>query len=305
MTLDAATARLVDSMRAAGLPPTHTLDPVTARAMVRTYPPGPPMKRTSELILHSSDGAAFAARLHLPTDDPKGVIVYFHGGGWVIGSMEQADPLGRMLAEQSGWAVLLVDYRLAPEAPFPAALDDAWASVTWLAEHADDLGLASLPVVVAGDSAGGNLAAVVALRARDRGQPQIAAQVLVYPVTDYDPRTASYLDPENQLLLTRESMEWFWGHYLAEPARRLDPEVSPLRAKLHGVAPAIVLTAEHDVLRDEGESYAAALQSAGVPVRHRRLAGQMHGFFSMVGLLPGQEAGVRHVVTELEGLLHV
>jgi acetyl esterase len=238
----------------------------------------------------------------VPSDDPKGVIVYFHGGGWVIGSMEQSDPLGRALAEQSGSAVLLVDYRLAPEAPFPAAVEDAWSSVLWLAANAADLGLASLPVVVAGDSAGGNLAAVVALRARDSGGPELAAQVLVYPVTDYDPETASYVDPANQLLLTRESMEWFWGHYISDPAGRLHPEASPLRADVAGVAPAIVLTAEHDVLRDEGEKYAAALEAAGVPVRSRRFAGQMHGFFSMVGILPGHEDGVRYVAEELDQL---
>jgi len=304
MALDEATARVVAAARAAGMPPTHTLDPVAARTMVGNYGPGPTVRRSSDHVLISADGASFGVRLLVPVTDPTRIVVYFHGGGWVKGSMEQADALGRVLADRTGSAVLLVDYRLAPEAPFPAAIEDAWASVEWIAREAEALELgSSLPVVVAGDSAGGNLAAVVALRARDRGAPPVATQVLIYPVTDFDPETASYLDPENQLLLDRDTMLWFWGHYIADPAHRHQPEASPLRAGLEGVAPAIVLTAEHDVLRDEGEAYGMALQAAGVPVRMRRFAGQMHGFFSMVGVVPGHDEGVGFVADELEQLL--
>jgi acetyl esterase len=306
MALDEANAAVVATATKAGTPPMHTLDPVAARAFVGNYGPGPEVRRTSGHTVESSDGATFSVRLHVPADNPAGVLVYLHGGGWVKGSMDQADALGRVLASRTGMAVLLVDYRLAPENPFPAGLEDAWASVQWIAAQAENLGLpGGLPIVVAGDSAGANLAAVVALRARDHLAPAIAAQVLVYPVTDYNPDTASYLDPENQLLLDRAGMLWFWSHYIADPALRLDPEASPLRAPLAGVAPAIVLTAEHDVLRDEGEAYAEALLAAGVPVSQRRFAGQMHGFFSMIGVVSGHEEGVRFVAEELDRLLSI
>ncbi len=153
-----------------------------------------------------------------------------------------------------------------------------------------------MPLIVAGDSAGGNLAAVVALRARDRGGPRIALQVLIYPVTDADLDRPSYVDPDNQLLLTRDAMVWFWDHYVPDAARRAEPDASPLRAdSLAGLPPAVVLTAEHDVLRDEGEAYAERLREAGVPVDFRRHEGQTHGFFTFL-MLPGSERGFQHVV---------
>ena len=195
---------------------------------------------------------------------------------------------------------MLADYRLAPEYRYPTAVLDAQAALAWAADRMGDIAGGPVPLIVAGDSAGGNLAAVVALLAR-AGGPPLAAQVLVYPVTDCDFATTSYTDPANQLLLTAESMAWFWDHYAPDPAARLHPDASPLRAPvLSGLPPAIVLTAEHDVLRDEGELYATRLIKAGVPVQHRRFAGQMHGFFTMAGVLPGSADGIEFVATALE-----
>ncbi|HEY7325681.1 MAG TPA: alpha/beta hydrolase, partial [Streptosporangiaceae bacterium] len=181
-----------------------------------------------------------------------------------------------------------------------AAADDSWAALLWANERLTEIAGGVVPLVVMGDSAGGNLAAVVARRARDAGGPQLASQVLVYPVTDADLNTPSYLDPENQLLLTRESMIWFWDHYAPDGADRTHPDASPLQATdLSGLAPAIVVTAEHDPLRDEGEAYAERLALAGVPVVRQRFAGQMHAFFTMVGVLPGSAEAIDYVSDNL------
>jgi acetyl esterase len=200
--------------------------------------------------------------------------------------------------------VVNVDYRLAPEHRYPVAADDAWTALQWVSEHMTEIAGTAVPLVVMGDSAGGNLSAVVAQRARAAGGPEIASQVLIYPVTDADLDNDCYTDPENQLLLTRESMVWFWDHYAPDPASRLNPDASPNRAAdLTGLAPAIVLTAEHDPLRAEGEAYAERLRDAGVPVELRRFPGQMHGFFTMVGLLPGSAAGIAYVTEQLDRAL--
>jgi len=227
--------------------------------------------------------------------------VYYHGGGWVIGGIEGYDALARTLAGSLQAAVVNVDYRLAPEHRYPAAADDAWTALQWASGRIAEIAGGPVPLVVMGDSAGGNLAAVVARKARDHGGPRLAAQVLIYPVTDADVNNASYADPANQLMLTRASMIWFWDHYAPDRARRREPDASPLlAADLSGLPPAIVATAEHDVLRDEGEAYAAALLAAGVPVEHRRFDGQMHGFFTMIGLLPGSAAAIAYVTEQLD-----
>jgi acetyl esterase len=301
MTLDDATAALLTQLAAAGGPPMHELDPATARqrmaGLAGLQPPGPELASVERLRIPTDAGGVPA--LVLTPDAPRGVLLYWHGGGWVIGSPDENEALGRRLADRTGCTVVLAGYRLAPEDPWPAAVDDAWAALTWTAREL----AAGLPLVVAGDSAGGNLATVVARRARHEDGPAIAAQVLVYPVTDHDFTTASYTDPANQLALNADTLRWFWDHYV--PAdKRDDPDVSPLRADdLSGLPPAVVITAEHDVLRDEGEAYAARLQEAGVPVSLRRFDGQMHGFFTMTGLLPGHDAALDHVVAELDHVL--
>jgi acetyl esterase len=244
------------------------------------------------------DAGGVPARFYRPSDRPDlGLLVYYHGGGWVIGTIDEYDTLARKLAERTSCAVVLVGYRLAPEHRFPVAADDSYAALEWAAARLTAVaGRPDVPLIVAGDSAGGNLAAVMALRARDRNGPPISLQVLVYPVTDADFARPSYVADENQLLLTRESMVWFWDHYVPDSARRTEPDASPLRAaSVEGLPPAVVMTAEHDVLRDEGEAYAHRLLEAGVPVDFRRHAGQIHGFFSLL-LLPGSERGFQQAV---------
>jgi acetyl esterase len=303
MTLDQATSGLLQQMAESGAKPLHEMTPEEARgfgSMLRElYGPGPEMARVENIAIPAPHGD-IPARVLVPHGDPRSVIVYYHGGGWVIGALDEFDTLGRQLAEKSSSTVVLVDYRLAPEHRYPAAVEDASTALEWVAKSMGDLAYDGAPVVVMGDSAGGNLAAIVAQRAR-RGGPEIALQVLVYPVTDCDVDNDSYRDPENQLLLTRDSMIWFWDHYTPDASCRTEPDASPLRVDdLSGLPPAVVLTAEHDVLRDEGEAYAAKLRAAGVPVEHRRLDGQMHGFFTMPNVLPGASAGLDYVVEQLE-----
>ncbi|WP_211225849.1 alpha/beta hydrolase [Nocardioides alkalitolerans] len=309
MPLDAATSAFLAQAAAAGGPALHEISPDEARALskgfVDLYGPGPDVAAVEEITLTAEDGAERRGRLLTPHGDVRGVVVYLHGGGWVVDDIDGYDCLGRTLATRSQHAVLLVDYRKAPEDPFPAATHDAWAGVLEGARRRDALG-ADLPLVVAGDSAGGNLAAVVAQRSARDGGPAIDLQVLVYPVTDHDTATASYRDPANALMLTREAMEHFWGLYAPDAADRARPDASPLRAGDLAalgaggrLAPALVLLPEHDVLRDEGAAYAAALREAGVRVDEHVAPGQMHGFFQFVNVLPGAEAGMTVVVEAL------
>ncbi|MEV1292781.1 alpha/beta hydrolase [Pseudonocardia sp. NPDC049635] len=218
----------------------------------------------------------------------------------MIGSLDEFETLGRNLVARTGAAVVLVDYRLAPEHRYPVAVEDSWAALRWTVDHFAAQGL-QLPLIVAGDSAGGNLAAIMAQRAKAEGGPEISLQVLIYPVTDADVDNVSYTDPSNQLMLSRDSMIWFWDHYAPDTAARSRPDASPLQATdLSGLPPAVVLTAEHDVLRDEGEAYAEKLRAAGVPVQSRRFEGQMHGFFTFVNVLPGSAAGLDYVAEQVE-----
>ncbi len=279
----------------------HEVSPGEARArmagLATMYPLGPEPARADDVVV-PGPGGGLRARVLAP-ETPRGVLLYLHGGGWVVGSIDEHEALGRQLVEATGCAVVLASYRLAPEHPWPAALEDAGAALAWVERHRAALG-ADLPLVLAGDSAGANLATILARRARDAGGPPIAAQVLVYPVTDHDFDNGSYTDPANQLALNRDTLRWFWDQYAA-PAQRPDPDVSPARAEdLAGLPPAIVVLAEHDALRDEGAAYAAAMRSAGVAVDVRQFDGQMHGFFTMVGLLPAQAEAVAHVAALLD-----
>ncbi|WP_420748970.1 alpha/beta hydrolase [Rhodococcus sp. O3] len=301
MALDSATSAFLAEMAKAGGPALHEMTPQEAREMsdgfIELVGEGPEMARVENVTVTSTDGHEVPVRVLVPSDDARGFIVYLHGGGWVVGSIDGYDTLGRQLAERTDCAVAIVDYRLAPEHKFPAAADDSWAVLKWAAENRGRYAASDGPLVVAGDSAGGNLSAVVAQRTVREAGPKIDLQVLVYPVTDDNFDNASYLDPANELMLTATSMKWFWDLYVPEVADRARWEAAPLKAKtLAGVAPAAVLVSEHDVLHDEGRAYARKLAESGVPVREKIFAGQMHGFFQFVNVLPGAKEGMDYVV---------
>jgi len=227
------------------------------------------------------------ARLYRPRSGMLPLLVYFHGGGWVLGSVAVSDPFCRALANASGCAVVSVEYRLAPEDRFPAAADDAYAATRWSADHAADLGIDASRIAVGGSSAGGNLAAVVALMARERGTPSIAFQLLHVPVVDHDFDTPSYRANGAGFGLTLKGMRWFWDLYAPDPKMRDEPYASPLRAKdLSGLPPAHVVTAECDPLRDEGKAYATRLQKAGVAATYVEYPGMVHGFTGMAMSIP-------------------
>jgi acetyl esterase len=254
-------------------------------------PAGPDVESVRDIVIPSQAGGMHA-RVYSPSPAPRGVVLYYHGGGWVVGTLDGWDASVRGLAVASGCDVVSVDYRLAPDHVFPAAADDAYDALVWAASES---GLAAgRPVVVAGDSAGANLATVSALRARDTGGPPIALQVLVYPVVDCDLDRRSYREYDgDELILNRRDMIWFWDHYAPDPASRANPYASPLRApSLSGLPPVYLVTAEHDPLRDEGFAYADRLRAARVPVEHRHYGSQIHGFFTFTGVLDDADKAV-------------
>lgn len=281
MTLDIESARMLAQLAETGVKPFHLMDPPEARevmAQMRPVEQGPTMHRVEDVQL---GGARL--RVLSPGASVRGAILYLHGGGWVLGGINDFDYFARQLAQRTQCTVVLVEYRLAPEFPFPAAIDDVERAAQWLVDRRAQLaGGAEGTLIVAGDSAGGNLAAVFAQRAARLGQLHWTLQVLIYPVTQADLDGPAYQDPQRQLLLTREGMRWFWDHYLADASQRQQADASPLAATdLRGVPPAVVLTAQFDVLRDEGQAYADRLTQAGITVVERCFSGQMHGFVTM------------------------
>ena len=251
--------------------------------------PGPdyPLVRVENLMVAGAAGP-IPARLYASSGD-KGLpcILYIHGGGWVICDLDSHDLLARALAKESGCAVLSVDYRLAPEHPFPAGLLDCRAALLWLRDHGASLGLDGSRLAVAGDSAGGNLAAALCLLMRDEAPKLIRHQGLIYPVTDHNFERASYVDFADDYGLTREEMRWFWRHYVSRPQDADHPHVSILRAPdLSNLPPATVTSAEFDVLRDEGEAYAERLRAAGNQVSLHRVAGTCHGYAHLISTVP-------------------
>jgi acetyl esterase len=239
--------------------------------------------------------------------DTLPLVVYFHGGGWVICDLDTHDETCRTLANGSGAVVVSVDYRLAPEDRFPAAAEDAYAATVWAAEHAAELGADASRVGVAGDSAGGNLAAVVPLMARDRGGPPLRFQLLIYPVTDVSPNRNDYASKSDNgtgYFLTIEHMEWYRDKYLPEGDDGSAPYISPVcAADFAGLPPALVITAEYDPLRDEGEAYARRLNEAGVPADVERCAGMFHGFFGLAMVLDGARAANERAAAALRDAL--
>lgn len=230
-------------------------------------------------------GGEVRARLYRP-DRPEGTILFLHGGGWVVGSIETHDSSCRTFARRASCDVVSVEYRKAPEFPFPAAVGDAGAAIDWVIANGGELGIDTRHLVLAGDSAGANLAAVAARHARDRGI-RLGGQVLVYPATDMAAETATYDAFADGFFLSAEAIRWFLGHYVPEPAHRLHPDASPIRAAdLRHLAPALVITAAFDPLRDEGRAYAARMIEAGNDVDYREWPGVIHGFWIMSGVTP-------------------
>lgn len=278
MPLNPQAKAVLDMMAAAGVEISG--DPVALRAMMAMAP-----KPEGEAIASVVDRTISANGTEIPVriyrsdtaTELKPALVWFHGGGWVIGTLDSDEFGCRMIANASNCVVVSVDYRLAPESKFPTAADDAFAVTKWVAEHGADLGIDVSRIAVGGWSAGGNLAAVVAQLARDAGGPAIRFQALVNPVTNYDFGTASYSENAEGYGLTKAGMEWFWGHYLNSEADGASTKASPLRhTNLAGLPPALLITAEYDPLRDEGEAYAEKLRAAGVPVELKRYDGQGH-----------------------------
>ncbi|MGF1598980.1 MAG: alpha/beta hydrolase fold domain-containing protein [Acidimicrobiales bacterium] len=300
---------LIDTMAEMGLPPLESMSPAEARDFMEQSaaqtPPGPEVGEVVDATLPGADGNPLDYRLYRPfTDGPHPVVVYFHGGGWVLGHATSDDPYCRDLCLQADAVVVSVDYRHAPEARFPAAVDDAFAAVRWVADHTIELGGIPGRLAVAGWSAGGNLAAVVSQLARDVGGPDICAQLLITPVTDSDLTRGSYADNADGYILTRPLMEWFWDHY-ADAADRDDPRVAPLKAAdLSGLPPAIVVTSELDPLRDEGNAYAEALAGAGVRVRHLPSRGQTHTSITAVNLMLSSIPIRTEIAEALRDLVH-
>jgi acetyl esterase len=290
VVLDPDSAAVYQAFLESGRPPFETITPAEAREFYlqgRIANPEPPELKSVQPLAIPSPTGSIAARIYTPlklrqTDGLAPCLVFFHGGGWVIGDLDTHDVVCRKLADEGRLMVISVDYRRAPEHKFPAAVDDAIDATKWIAGNARQFGIDATRLMVGGDSAGGNLAAVVALAARDGNGPAIAGQVLVYPATDFAMSHPSHREPETSLLLTHTVIRWFRDHYLNSLADGEDWRASPARATtVAGLPPAYVLTAGADPLRDEGDEYAARLKQAGVAVTHQTFPGQFHGFFTM------------------------
>jgi acetyl esterase/lipase len=302
MPLDPQAQSFLDRMRELGIPGIGEVPPDDARAVqddaaATVFGPVPDVTWEDREL--PGPGGPLPVRVYRPGDGPAPVLAYFHGGGWVLGSLGTHHGVCATLAQLSECVVCSVDYRLAPEHRFPAAVEDAWAATSWLAEHPEDVGGRPGALAVGGDSAGGNLAAVCALKARDTGL-RLALQLLVYPVTDADLETSTYREFADGYYLTAYSMHWFWDHYLPE-GNRFQADASPLRADdLAGTAPAFVITAEFDPLRDEGEAYARRLDEAGVPVALSRYDGMIHGFFRMPAVIDRADDALAEAAAALQ-----
>ncbi len=297
-------AGVLDRIRRAGRPAFHTLTPKQARiayafgAEILDLPRAP-LARVQALALPGGDGLPRPARLYAVDDEPRPGLLYLHGGGFVIGNLETHDSLCRQLALRSGRAVVSLDYRLAPEHPFPAAFDDAFAALGALAATPARFGLADAPIAVGGDSAGGTLAAACALHARDRGLP-LAMQLLITPGTAARPDSASHRLFSHGFLLESDSIAWFFDHFIPRD-RRHDTRFAPLEAEVEGVAPAFVLLAECDPLVDEGLAYADKLRAAGVAVELDLVRGVTHDFIKMGRAIPQAHAALDALAAALKG----
>lgn len=299
----------LEALAKANLPAIETLtaprarDVMNAMSKARGGQPAPVAKTEDRKI--AGPHGDVPVRIHWPkTEGPHPVFVYFHGGGFVIGDIDTHDTIARNLCGGAGVVVVSVDYRLAPEHRFPAAVEDAWAAYQWVRSAPAGLDIDASHIAVGGDSAGANLAAVVALMARDAGHESIRLQLLVYPVTDFSMRSASYGTYANGFgVLTADAMKWFSDHYLARSEDADDWRASPIKANLKGLPPAVIIAAECDVLRDEGLAYAEALRAAGNAVERKEYAGMIHGFFGMTPVIDDAVAAQRYAVEALRRAL--
>lgn len=290
--LDPQAKLLIEKAEAAGNPELYELDPLAARKQFLELSKAVDVKPMNvgsvENQLIPGPAGNIALRVYRPTgvQGNASALIYFHGGGWVIGDLDTHDGICRWICSQSGCVVASVDYRMAPEHKFPAPLEDCLAATFWVAENGEALGIDIARIAVGGDSAGGNLAAVVSQQARDQGGPSIAYQLLIYPATDLTMSEASHQELAKGYRLTKPLMEWFIGHYLNNDSERMDSRASPLFCDdLNGLPAALVITAGFDPLRDEGVRYADKLSSSGVETTHVCYDGMIHGFFSMGGWL--------------------
>jgi acetyl esterase len=312
MPLDPQVKGMLDAMSQMGLDHFERISDFTAPSLrealdaQRMPVPLAEVGKIEDRTIPGPDGNEVPVRVYWPVDTAPSLpaVVFFHGGGWVIGGIESHDATVRSLVDQTGFVFVSVDYRLAPEHRYPAAADDCYAATAWVAANAASLGIDPARIAVAGDSAGGNLAAVVALMARDRGGPALAFQLLVYPCTDTATGSyASYDENAKGYFLTTESMHWFYDHYCGD-ADRSHPYLAPMNADdLSGLPPALVITAEFDPLRDEGEAYAARLREFGVAAESVRYDGQIHGFFSMTSMIDRAKDAQAAAAAALRGAL--
>jgi len=291
MSVDPQVQAVLEAMAASGAQPFYTQPVGYAREAVLALPTmggePEPVASAEDRTIPGPQGA-IPVRIYTPEGTgPFPVLVFFHGGGWVAGSIDTHDRVCRSLTKSAECVTVAVDYRLAPEYKFPAALEDCYAATQWVADNSAAINVDSARIAVGGDSSGGNLAAAVALMARDRGGPKLVYQLLLYPVTDYyEPGTASYQEYAEGYFITRNDMIWCWNHYLSSAEDSGGTYASPLQAEnLSGLPPAMVITAEFDPMRDEGEMYVARLKEAGVPVTHTRYQGMIHAFVNFAGIV--------------------
>ena len=288
MALDKQSQELLKQTRALNLPPVYTISPVEARKQVNARPrlPGPQLPKLKYFSI-PVNGVNINCRLYIPdVDQTLPVLVWFHGGGWVTGNVDGSDGVTRHLASGSGCAVLSVDYRLSPEVKFPGPLDDCYSVTKWVYENAETLNVDKNKISVGGDSAGGNLAAAVCLRAKDEGQLPLVSQLLIYPCVDTDFTRKSYKDNKDDYALTATAMKWFWEQYINSKSDMDNPYVCPLKYGDHSDLPeACIIVAQHDPLFDEGIDYHIKLKSAKVKSKLIKYSGVMHGFYSNIGVL--------------------
>ncbi|MRH41158.1 alpha/beta hydrolase fold domain-containing protein [Aquibacillus halophilus] len=303
MTLDPQAKLVLDQIKKANNPPKSELSPEKARKIAGTNHPleKPEVGRVEDRTIPGPDGE-IPVRIYTPHGQgPFPALIYFHGGGWVLGDLNSSDTSCRLLTNGVNCVVISVDYRLAPEHKFPAAVNDAYATTRWVADNASSIEVNPNCLAVGGDSAGGNLAAVVAMMARDKAGPILSYQLLIYPIVNYNFDSNSYHENATGYMLTRDSMIWYWNHYLHNKDEGNHPYASPLQADdLNSLPPTLVITAEYDPLRDEGEAYAKRLKEAGVPVVFTRYKGMIHGFFTMTETIDKAKEATQQAVTALK-----